>query len=118
MQAHNPHVVVKPSHNLDNGQKLTVSVSGFGSGGKFYISECATASDANRAGCGPGLPAQPFGVVNSEGTGSFTFIVTKKAATTPNGQPSADCTNQCVIVATLGVANGFAYAPIEFANSK
>lgn len=115
LQTHNPKVTVTPSRNLSNGQKVTVSVVGFGSGGKFYLSECADAQDANIAGCGPGLPAQPFGVVDSEGTGTFTFNVNEKAATVPNGKATEKCTTHCVIVASVGVGNGFAFAPIEFA---
>lgn len=116
MYAPDPKVTVTPSRNLMNGQKVIVSVTGFDSGGKFFISECASASDASSAGCGPGLPVQPFGVINNtKGVGSYPFTVSTTAAATPEGKATAECTDQCVIVATVGFGYGFAYAPIEFA---
>ncbi len=93
-----------------------MSVTGFGSGGKFFISECASASDANSAGCGRQLAAQPFGITNSSGSGSYTFTVSTEAGVKPYNKARAQCTNQCVIVATVGINVGFAYVPIEFAN--
>ena len=119
LYAPDPKVTVTPSRDLRNGQKVTVSVTGFDSGGKFFISECASASDANSAGCGPELPAQPFGVINNtQGVGSYSFGVSTTAAAKPNGTATVQCTNQCVIVATVGIGFGFAYAPIEFGNEQ
>ena len=116
MYAPDPKVTVTPSRNLKNGQKVTVSVTGFESGGKFFLSECASASDSNSAGCGHQLAAQPFGITNSSGRGSFPFTVTTEAGTKPYSKARAQCINQCVIVATVGINLEFAYAPIEFAN--
>ncbi|TAN25138.1 MAG: hypothetical protein EPN30_05260 [Actinomycetota bacterium] len=117
MYAPDPKVTVTPSRDLENGQKVTVSVTGFDSGGKFFISECASASDANSAGCGPELAAQPFGVINNtKGIGSYPFSVSTTAAAKPEGKATVQCTHQCVIVATVGIGYGYAYAPIEFAN--
>ena len=117
LYAPDPKVTVTPSRDLKNGQKVTVSVAGFDSGGKFFISECASASDVNSAGCGPGLPAQPFGVINNnQGVGSYRFTVSATAAAKPEGKATVPCTDQCVIVATVGIGYGFAYAPIQFAN--
>lgn len=59
-------------------------MTGFESGGKFCISECASSSGANSAGCGPGLPVQPFGITHSDGSGSYTSAVGKTAAAKPN----------------------------------
>ena len=116
LDAPNPKVTVAPSRNLKNGENVTVSVTGFGSGGKFFISECASASDANSAGCGRQLAAQIFGVTNSDGSGSFPFTVNTEAGLKPYNNARAQCTDQCMIVATVGIGFGFAYAPIEFAN--
>ncbi len=116
LYAPNPKVTVTPSDDLTNGQKVVVSVTGFDSGGTFSISECASASDANSAGCGRQLAAQPFGVINNtKGVGSYPFTVSASAATKPYNKARVQCTNQCVIVATVGIGYGFAYAPIEFA---
>lgn len=114
--APDPKVLVTPSRNLKNGEKVTVSVTGFGSGGKFFISECASASDANSAGCGRQLAAQTFGLTNSDRNGSFPFTVSTEAGVKPYNKARARCTNKCVIVATVGINLGFAYTPIEFAN--
>ena len=114
MYAPDPKVTVTPSHDLRNGQQVTVSVTGFGSGGKFFISECASVSDANSTGCGHQLAAQPFGVTDDNGSGSYTFTVSTEAGVKPYNKARAQCTNQCVILATVGIGYGFAYAPIEF----
>ena len=116
LYAPDPKVTVSPSRDLKNGQKVTVSVTGFDSGGEFFISECASASDANSAGCGRQLARQPFGVTDSSGTGTYTFAVRTAAGVKPYNKARTQCTNQCVIVATVGIGYGFAYAPIEFAN--
>jgi len=117
MQTHNPTVTVNPSTDLSNAQLVEVDVTGFGQGTKFYLSECATATDANSAGCGQGLPMQPFGLTDDTGTGSLSFAVTSTAATGPQTSttpPSIPCMNKCVIVATLGIGLGYASAPISF----
>jgi len=114
LQTHTPRVVVTPSTDLTNGQTVKVSVTGFGAGGKFYLSECASAADANPKGCGP--PLGLFGVTNTTGTGSHAFTVSSTAPTRPYTTPSTlPCTDQCVIVATVGIGYGYAYAPITFA---
>ena len=115
LQVHNPKVMVTPSRNLRNGEKVTVSVRGFGPEGKFFLSECAKPSEANGAGCGHQLAAQPFGITDSNGSGSFTFRVSRTAGVKPYNKARAQCTDQCVIVAGEGIGYGFAYEPIEFA---
>jgi hypothetical protein len=79
-----------------------VNVSGFPPG-KAFLSECGSLDAARAEGCGAQLTAQPFVVIEyGSGTGSFT--VANKAATSPlTPQPSVLCTNQCVLVATSGV---------------
>ncbi len=116
LYAPSPKVTVTPSRDLKNGQKVVVSVTGFDSGGTFSISECASASDANSTGCGGQLAAQPFGLTDNNGSGSYTFTVSATAAIKPYNKARVQCTNQCVIVATVGIGYGFAYAPIEFSN--
>lgn len=116
LQTHNPKVLVTPSANLTQGQQIRVSVTGFGVGGKFFLSECATSSDANSSGCGRQLAAQPFGVTNSSGAGTVVFMVTNSASTMPYKNTSVQtCTNQCVLVATVGSGGGFAYTSLHFA---
>lgn len=116
LQTHDPKVFVTPSVNLRQGQLIRVSVTGFGVGGKFFLSECASSTDANSVGCGHQLAAQPFGVTNSSGAGTFIFTVTNSASTAPysNGDIRG-CVNQCVLVATVGSGGGFAYATLHFA---
>lgn len=117
LQTHHPTVTVTPSVHLADEQRVQVTVSGFGQGGKFWISECADAADANPAGCGDQLAAQPFGVTDDSGTGSFHFTVTTTAATKPyNSTALQPCTDQCVLVATVGIGGGYAYAPLIFAS--
>ena len=117
LQTHNPTVTVTPSTNLIDGQQVEVTVTGFGQGGKFYLSECASAADANSLGCGPGLPAQPFGVTNNSGSGSFPFTVASIAATMhDNTSSTVTCADRCVLVATVGGGYGYVFTPLAFAS--
>lgn len=93
---------VAPSTNLHNGEVVRVSVSGYPPG-KAFLSQCAAAMDVNALGGGTQLAAQPF-IAIENGAGSGNFTVTDRAASRPvSSQPSATCTNQCVLVATSGV---------------
>ncbi len=76
---HNPEVVVTPSSGLKNGEAVQVSVTGFGQGGEFRVSECASAADANSYGCGPQLSAQTLGVTDNAGRGTVTYKVSRSA---------------------------------------
>lgn len=93
-------------------------MSGFGKGEKFFVSECAASVDANAAGCGLQLAAQPFGLTNSSGQGSLTFRVSSTAATKPyNTITTRTCsTTGCVLVATAGIGSGYGAVPLSFAN--
>lgn len=114
----NPKVQVTPSTNLKDGEMVEVEVTGFEIGGKFFVSECATAADANSDGCGTQLAAQPFGLTNNSRAGSQGFTVTSMAPTSPyNTSSTHPCTDQCVIVATVGTGYGYAYAPISFSGN-
>jgi hypothetical protein len=116
LQTNNPKVAVTPSSNLVDSQHVQVAVSGFGQEGKFFLSECASSADANDAGCGKGLPMQPFGVTDNSGDGSITFQAHASAAVLHDDlthiQP---CTDQCVLVATVGIGFGYAYTSLSFA---
>jgi len=73
-------------------------VSGFGQGGKFFVSECAVAVDMNAAGCGLQLAAQPVGLTNNSGQGSLTFKVSSTATAKPyNTVTTETCTTGCVL---------------------
>ena len=111
-----PTIVVLPSHGLTDGLIVVVRVTGFGVGGKVFLSECASAADATDLGCGAQLAGQPFLGTDATRAGEGTFTVQSHAASGPLAAPTIACTDQCVIVATLG--NGFAYAlaPITFSS--
>lgn len=117
LRTHNPVVSVRPSTSLVDGQRIQVTVSGFGQGGKFFLSECATPADANSAGCGQQLASQPFGVTDASGKGSHGFIVRTSAGTTRNSTGFQRCTDLCVLVATVGVGFGYTYVPLRFAKA-
>ena len=116
LQTHNPKVVVRPSTNLVDGEKVKVTVTGFGEGGKLFLSECASIADANSAGCGEQLAGQPFIVTDDSGHGTETFSVSTVAGTKPYNTTSTEaCTDQCVLLVTTGIDHGYAYAPLSFA---
>jgi hypothetical protein len=110
-----PRITVQPSTGLRNDERVTVSVSGFGIGAKFWVSECASTSDVTAQGCGLQLAAQPFGLTGMQGSGSYEFTVSTRAATNPY-QPASvvSCLNHCVLMAT-GTGTSFASAPLKFA---
>lgn len=117
LQTHNPMVIVTPSSGLTNGQQVDVHVTGFGIGGKVWLSECASATEANDQGCGHGLPAQTLLVTDNNGSGSMTFQVQSSAPPEANDDAMTDlqpCTSDCVLVATLGGGFGFAYSTLSF----
>jgi hypothetical protein len=110
------HIVrVTPSTALHNGEKVRVSVSGFWPSGKFWISECSTAEyRRTRAVCGGQLAAEPFGMADYTGSGSFAFTVQTKARRNLRNSPPVTCESQCVLVVTAG--DGLtADAPLSFA---
>ena len=114
-----PTVVTSLNTGLVDGQRITVTVAGFGVGGEVRLSECASARDANAAGCGLQLAEQTLLVTNERRTGSAAFIVHARAGTGPHATDTVPCAFSCVVVATLGVApggsaGGYAEAPIAF----
>jgi photosystem II stability/assembly factor-like uncharacterized protein len=110
-----PTLTVSPASHLTDGQTVEVRVTGFGLGGKVWLSECASAADATSIGCGRDLAGQLFLVTDDSRAGSSTFTVSAKA---PIKYPSATvetCANRCVIVATLGDGYPYVVAAISFA---
>jgi hypothetical protein len=94
---------------------VQVHVTGFGVGGKVFLSECAAASDANEAGCGQQLAAQPFILTDQSRNGSGRFgVVASASAKSYDMSQLLPCTTKCVLVATSGIAGDFAYAPLAF----
>ncbi len=114
LRTHTPKVIVTPSTNLTTGEMVEVSVTGFGMEGKFWITECASATDATTSGCGTAFGL--FGMTKATGSGSYELPVRSTARSGPYTTSStASCTDQCVIVATAGHGFGYAYAPVTFA---
>jgi hypothetical protein len=110
-----PTVTVNPSNHLHNGEKVTVTVTGFGLGTKFFLSECASVKDVNSRGCGEQLAGQPFGLTNMIGTGSYDFDVTSTAAAKTNQpRPNYSCSDDCVLVVTGGSGGSVFYAKVGF----
>jgi photosystem II stability/assembly factor-like uncharacterized protein len=110
-----PTVVVTPSGDLQDYQIVDVEVTGFGVGGKVWLSECASAPVATSLGCGSQLAAQTFLVTGDDGAGSASFEVRSAAASAPlEASPTQACVAACVIVATLGDGFPFVTAPIVF----
>lgn len=110
-----PTVTISPAINLDDRETVVVSVRGFDIGGKLFLSECATAADANMGGCGEQLAAQPFGLTDVTGSGHYTFMVSNRAGTRPYDRADmASCRLSCVLVATGGLGSSFASAPLRF----
>lgn len=111
-----PSVTVTPSSVLTAGQQVQVHVSGFEISWKVYLSECSSASAANKYGCGEQLAAQPFIITDESRSGSGTFIVEPVASGKPyNTADVTPCTTNCVLLATMGGGGGFAVAPLGFA---
>lgn len=112
----NPAVAVNPATNLVDGQSVTITLTGFGVGGKVFLSECTSVAVATSLGCGTELARQPFLVTDDSRAGTGTFTVRSTAAAGPQGlAPIQVCTESCVIVATLGNGYAFVTAPISFA---
>jgi hypothetical protein len=110
-----PRVTITPNTHLVEGQTVAVQVTGFGVGGKVFVSECSSAAEATDLGCGAELAAQPFLVTDDNRTGSINFQVRATAAgRAPSGGPLAHCTDQCVLVATIGGGYPFVVTPLAF----
>jgi len=96
-------IVVTPSRGLHDDQVVTVRVTGFGSGVKVFLSECASVVDAGVYGCGVQLAAQPFLTTSASGTGTGLFRVRSIASPRPYSTLNEKrCGDSCVLVATVG----------------
>jgi hypothetical protein len=108
-------LTVSPNTNLRSGEQVKVTVTGFGLGAKFFLSECAGANDVSDGGCGPQWALQPFGLANMIGSGSYTFVVRSTAASEPfHLAPSYRCSNNCVLMATGGGGGSVSYSRLSF----
>jgi hypothetical protein len=118
----NPKIIVTPATGLVDGQQVTVTVTGFGIGGKVWLAECASPNDASVDGPGcapPPLPSQPFLVTDDKRASAGAFIVQKRTGVTSEyANNLRPCAPTCVVVAVQGVgvngADGDAYTPIYF----
>lgn len=108
-----PTVTVSPSGDLEDYEIVDVEVTGFGVGGKVWLSECASVAVATSLGCGPELAAQTLLVTDDNQAGSAGFQVSTRAAE-GTGPSVRACIDQCVIVATLGAGLPFVSASIRF----
>ncbi len=118
LQTHNPTVAVAPATGLFDDQEVLVTITGFGVGGKVWLSQCATVSSRSDEGCGLGLPEQTLLVTGDNGSGSIAFQVQSSAAAQPNNLTDLNpCVNNCVLVATEGGGYGFAFANLHFVGS-
>ena len=110
-----PTVTISPSTHLKDGQTVVVRVTGFGVGGKVWLSECSSAAAATDLGCGGELAAQPFLVTDDNRAGSGSLVVRARALGTARSTgPFSPCTNQCVVVATLGGGFPFVVGRLSF----
>lgn len=119
MQTKNlPKIRLTPPTNIRDGQQVLLQIIGASPNERFHISECATASAANVAGCGEQLAAQPFIDTDGKGMGATMFTIFAKAATLPyNTVGFQPCQAKCVIMATGTTVDGktsFVYAPLVF----
>lgn len=78
-----PTVTITPPSHLKDGQTVEVSVTGFGVGGKVWLSGCASASAVTDLGCGAQLAAQSFLVTDDTRAGSASLVVRAEAAGEP-----------------------------------
>ena len=109
-----PAVTITPSSELHDGQAVRVQVTGFGVGGKVWLSECASAAVVTELGCGAELAAQTLLVTDDSRAGGASFVVRSRASNGVLPGPDVACADQCVIVATQGPGFGHAIAPIAF----
>ncbi len=111
-----PTLSVSPSTGLKNGEKVTITGSGFTAGDSLFAVEClATATSA--AGCNT-AGATPI-TANSDGTlPSTTFTVT--AGTIGSGACGTKAANAraCVITVATAAGTDAGAAPIQFAVAK
>ena len=113
-------IVVSPSRGLRSHQLVKVRVTGFASGVKVFLSECASTADAGDQGCGLQLAQQPFVVTGARGSGTARFTVRSVAATRPYSTlKEKRCVNSCVVLAVADTTTHvWADAAIGFRHSR
>jgi hypothetical protein len=108
-----PNVTASPETGLADEQ--VVSVTGFGVGGKVWLSECEYAADTKQLGCGQRPAARTSLVTNNHRAGSVLFTVHSSAPSEPGDVADQQpCSHFCV-VAARGGSGAWAVAPIVFA---
>ena len=116
LSVQDPTVTITPSTGLKDGQTVQVDVTGFGVGGKVFLSECASAVAASSLGCGAELAAQPFLGTDDSRTGSTVLALRASAHSDSSSTgPLTTCADQCVLVATIGAGYPYLVTPIAFA---
>jgi Neocarzinostatin family len=108
-------VGASPSAGLHNGQRLRVSLSGFGPSAAVELFECAFGALARAQGCGLHLNNGRAVQVSAHGSASATVVVHDFASAGPGrGQGRTyPCLDNCTLVATLGP--GYASAGTQLA---
>jgi hypothetical protein len=115
-----PTVVVSPSRGLRDRRLVTVRATGFPSGVKVFLSECASAADAGPEGCGLQMAQQPLFLTAASGTRQTRFTVRSVAPTRAYSTlKEKRCVSSCVIVAVADTtAHVWADETISFAPSR
>lgn len=109
-----PTLTITPATGLVDGQSVEVRVTGFGAGGKVWLSECSSAAASTDLGCGLDLASQVVLVTDDNRAGSAQFVVRARAPDQAPAGTTSPCTDQYVIVATIGDGYPFVTAPISF----
>lgn len=107
-----PTVTVTPAGGLRDGQRVRVRVTGFGVGGKVWLSECGGGAVPTDLGCGEAPPAQTLLVTGDDRTATGTFVVRGAGPTTPGAGPASPCRPTCTLVATAGIGYGYASSAV------
>ncbi|MGC1419161.1 MAG: neocarzinostatin apoprotein domain-containing protein [Acidimicrobiales bacterium] len=113
-----PKLVVKPAVNLKNGEKVTVSGSGFKPGDMVYFVECLRTAKG-QAGCNTPAGIPPYATISSTGTfPTFKFkVTTGKVGTGTCGTKTSNLA-KCAVSAGNATGGDSAVADITFAAKK
>jgi hypothetical protein len=115
-----PKLVVKPAVNLNNGEKVTVSGSGFKPGDTVYFVECLRTAKG-QAGCNTPAGIPPYATISATGTfPTFKFRVTTGKVGTGTGTCGTKASNlaKCAVSAGNATGGDSAVADITFAAKK
>jgi hypothetical protein len=109
-----PAVRITAASHLHDGETVLAEVTGFGVGGKVFLSECSSAALATDLGCGAELARQTLLVTDDSRAGHASFEASIDAPSGPLPRGRTRCSGQCVIVATVGGGLPFVSAPSAF----